>query len=89
MNTAHGLHYLSDESTHWCNCGREFKSRRGLWQHCHLAGNLDEARAKQAADKHGNVIALEGATRCDCGSKYWENDRCVDCGSKPPKTEEN
>ena len=46
--SAHGLHYLSDESTHWCNCGREFKSRRGLWQHCHLAGNLDEARAKQA-----------------------------------------
>jgi hypothetical protein len=29
----------------------------------------------------GNKVALEGCTRCDCGCKYWENDRCVDCGS--------
>ncbi len=26
-----------------------------------------------------NKIALEGVDRCDCGCKYWENDRCVDC----------
>ena len=30
-------------------------------------------------DKHGNVIAQEGVDRCWCGSKYWENDRCIDC----------
>lgn len=31
-------------------------------------------------DKHGNVIAEEGCTRCECGCKYWENDVCVSCG---------
>jgi hypothetical protein len=31
------------------------------------------------ADQHGNRIAREGCDRCACGSKYWENDRCVDC----------
>lgn len=30
-------------------------------------------------DKHGNAIAVEGCTRCECGCKYWENDHCVDC----------
>lgn len=32
-------------------------------------------------DRHGNVVAEEGCTRCACGSKYWEADRCVDCGA--------
>jgi hypothetical protein len=27
----------------------------------------------------GNRFADEGLDRCVCGSKYWENDRCVDC----------
>lgn len=31
-------------------------------------------------DKHGNKIAQEGCTRCECGCKYWENDVCVSCG---------
>ena len=31
-------------------------------------------------DEHGNQIALEGCDRCVCGCKYWEKDRCVDCG---------
>lgn len=35
------------------------------------------------ADKHGNRVAQEGCDRCACGCKYWENDRCVDCGSTP------
>lgn len=29
---------------------------------------------------HNNTVAVEGCTRCVCGCKYWENDRCVDCG---------
>ena len=33
------------------------------------------------ADRHGNLIAEEGCDRCACGSKYWENDECIDCGS--------
>lgn len=28
-----------------------------------------------------NVIAREGCDRCVCGCKYWENDRCIDCGT--------
>jgi hypothetical protein len=32
-------------------------------------------------DRHGNVNAEEGCTRCICGSKYWENDACIDCGT--------
>ena len=32
------------------------------------------------SDHLGNTMALEGCDRCFCGCKYWENDRCVDCG---------
>lgn len=35
-------------------------------------------------DRLGNLRAVEGCTRCGCGCKYWENDRCVDCGSNAP-----
>lgn len=28
----------------------------------------------------GNLLAHEGCDRCDCGCKYWEHDRCIDCG---------
>ena len=26
-----------------------------------------------------NKQARSGLDRCDCGNKYWENDRCIDC----------
>lgn len=33
-------------------------------------------------DVHGNINAQEGCDRCFiCGNKYWENDKCVDCGT--------
>lgn len=32
-------------------------------------------------DNLGNINASEGVDRCECGCKYWENDRCVDCGT--------
>jgi|SRR5215467_2188368 len=31
-------------------------------------------------DSRGNRVRVEGCDRCVCGCKYWENDRCVDCG---------
>lgn len=31
-------------------------------------------------DKNGNTLRTEGVDRCYCGCKYWENDRCIDCG---------
>lgn len=33
------------------------------------------------ADRLGNEIAREGYDFCFCGCKYWENDRCIDCGT--------
>jgi hypothetical protein len=32
-------------------------------------------------DRMGNVEAREGCSRCPCGCKYWERDRCIDCGA--------
>jgi hypothetical protein len=32
-------------------------------------------------DRHGNIGAREGCDRCWCGCKYWEQDRCIDCGT--------
>lgn len=32
-------------------------------------------------DSLGNRWAEEGLDRCTCGSKYWEHDRCIDCGT--------
>ena len=29
-----------------------------------------------------NKTAASGCDRCECGCKYWENDRCIDCGTK-------
>lgn len=30
----------------------------------------------------GNSWAQEGVDRCECGSKYWENDHCHSCGAE-------
>lgn len=32
-------------------------------------------------DHHGNYVARDGIDRCACGCKYWEQDRCIDCGA--------
>jgi len=29
----------------------------------------------------GNETAVEGCDRCFCGCKYWENNKCIDCGT--------
>ena len=34
-----------------------------------------------AETDHGNQTATEGCSRCECGCKYWEGDRCIDCGT--------
>jgi hypothetical protein len=31
------------------------------------------------AGKHGNKLARSGYDRCQCGNKYFENDKCIDC----------
>lgn len=28
-----------------------------------------------------NTYAKDGYDRCQCGCKYWEYDRCIDCGT--------
>jgi hypothetical protein len=35
-------------------------------------------------DTLGNRAAQEGCDRCECGCKYWEGDRCIDCGTEVP-----
>jgi len=32
-------------------------------------------------DRHGNQLQCEGLARCACGCKYYELDRCIDCGT--------
>lgn len=43
--------------------------------------DLAAGTAPRLPDQHGNRVAREGCDRCACGSKYWENDRCIDCGA--------
>ena len=31
---------------------------------------------------------IDGVTRCECGCKYWEQDRCADCGDRAIVTPE-
>lgn len=31
--------------------------------------------------------AENGVDRCYCGCKYWENDRCIDCGERVTNSE--
>lgn len=40
---------------------------------------IKAGKRRRHADAHGNHEATEGCTRCWCGCKYWENDRCTDC----------
>jgi len=63
-----------------CNTQREI-DREGAFTYTSVMPSID----------FGNTIAIEGCTRCACGSKYWESDICVDCGahaSLAPKEEE-
>ena len=39
-----------------------------------------ERMSDPTADRNGNLTAQSGCDRCDCGCKYWEFDRCIDCG---------
>jgi len=34
--------------------------------------------ASALTNPHNNH-ATSGCDRCECGCKYWENDRCIDC----------
>ena len=38
-------------------------------------------RLTRARPNLHNEIAREGCDRCFCGCKYWEYDRCIDCGT--------
>jgi hypothetical protein len=51
-------------------------------QDAHWFKLAQEHWAAVQRDRHlGNKIAREGCDRCSCGCKYWENDRCIDCGT--------
>ena len=40
---------------------------------------------EERGDRHGNFVRVDGCDRCACGCKYWENDRCIDCGEALPE----
>lgn len=64
----------------WGRKGRKEEDRlRGL--------NAKDRRASIAEQltPNGNVLRVEGVDRCYCGCKYWENDRCIDCGGTEPE----
>lgn len=64
--------------------GMTFETRRGMQKRytntrrC-LGCGEDSRLCDCSVDMHGNAVAREGCDRCSCGSKYWENDQCVDC----------
>ena len=38
------------------------------------------AQFSKDTDSYGNMVAEHGCTRCACGNKYWEFDKCTSCG---------
>lgn len=42
--------------------------------------DYDEDMISTTTDRNGNYLANDGCDICACGCKYWENDRCIDCG---------
>lgn len=58
--------------------GFKIEHQDGGWAFGVSYGQQTAVRLK---DRHGNVVAQEGCDRCSCGCKYWENDRCIDCGT--------
>jgi hypothetical protein len=61
--------------------------RKGLVKQ-HFSALLNNSYWEAITDQHGNVFRREGADFCYCGCKYWEKDRCIDCGGTEPKPEE-
>jgi hypothetical protein len=47
-----------------------------------LRSKIDHYAAVAPLPAGANRTAQEGVSRCECGSKYWENDLCVDCGTR-------
>lgn len=47
------------------------------------------AEAKDSPRPLNNTVAREGCDFCYCGCKYWENDRCIDCGTLVTDIPEN
>ena len=39
-------------------------------------------RQSNVVSMHPAEMATQGVDRCECGCKYWENDRCIDCGAE-------
>ena len=36
----------------------------------------------------GNTLARDGVDLCWCGCKYWEHDKCIDCGTHVSKSKQ-
>lgn len=67
----------------WATCACSWTSEREVVPDgAVVIGEATAAAAeKHTADLLGNTVARDGLDRCACGCKYWESDRCVDCGA--------
>jgi hypothetical protein len=45
----------------------------------------EAGQGRHDADFHADVPARNGVDRCVCGCKYWENGKCIDCGTPVTK----
>lgn len=69
---------------------RPFRLERETWQHVVTTGSGVDDIVRSAPERGGatpiSVIIQRGPTnglsRCDCGCKYWNTDRCFDCGER-------
>ena len=69
----------TEENPHTCIIDDSFTCIACVAQS--LVGQSDKAPSELLTDdKFINRARQEGVDRCPCGSKYWENDRCIDCG---------
>jgi hypothetical protein len=78
MATSQGDSYVS-RNTQRPNKA-ELDDERELLRRACLVLGLDPVAPEVHTPDHGNVVARSGYDRCDCGCKYWEQDRCIDCG---------
>jgi hypothetical protein len=79
--------HVDEQEQEWERQDQEAEER-GAWLRS-LAQRFTTAEELFGPLDLGNLVRQEGADRCICGCKYWENDRCIDCGGTEPQPEED
>jgi hypothetical protein len=40
------------------------------------------AARRRPGPSAADFLPVDGVDRCECGCKYWDIDRCIDCGDR-------